>query len=697
MNRTMQTRIALNRTARFAEIVARRAMFGIGVLLPPATALQPAAAQSPRVSVVEEFTNASCDPCVSQNVNFEARFLNADAVRRSTIAIVYHTRFPGRDAMNAAASAMHDARAAYYNVTSVPRVYADGVLPPQSINGGYDGAPSDVPAIMRSLARNAGTLSPITLTIAEERDGANATATVNVVGTEAFEGLTLRVVVVERYHRYANAGDNGETEFHQIARAMLPNEGTPLRLIPGVARTFRLPYMIDSAWNARETYAVAFLQRDDTGEILQAASSQGRIVLETADRFGKREHTPNEPLEFSGTIGAERDGTFNVSLALSDSVGWDVRLWINGVSVPSLGSIQLTSPTPATFRLRAEPRAGAQGKLEARVAISGNRGAHMERTFRAYTDRVDAILLRRDEGDVFISRAYEAGLLLTGRRYAAIDRDDEDLFAWKDHLVVYEVGRNWLESGGIAELKAFFDSGGRALVAGAEIAYALVDPSNIGSGYGVHDPAFLRDYLHVGYAADGSQSNAAIGFTGDPVGDAIVYPLTTGVPNQDTPDELVPLSGAEPAFHYGTDGRRIAGIRYADGRNRLVYLGFGLEGNREPERTALVLNRCFDWLESSGTTDVPEAARGAAPVFGSPFPAPASGVLHVPFVLASAARVRLDLYDLRGTKLGTLADGTFQAGTGSVAYDCSALPSGTYTLVLRAGGARDTRLLIVAH
>lgn len=698
MYRTMQIRIASNRAVLAGAGVARRAMFTIGVLLALAAAARPAAAQSPRVSVVEEFTNASCDPCVAQNANFEARFLNADEMRRNTIAIVYHTRFPGRDVMNAAAPEMHDARAAYYNVTSVPRLYVDGALPSQSINGGYDGAPSDVPAIMRSLARNAGTLSPITLTIAEEHSGALSTAVVNVVGTEGVAGLTLRVVVVERYHRYANAGDNGETEFHGIARAMLPSEGTPLKLAPGVARTFRLPYVIDSAWNARETYAVAFLQRDDTGEILQAASSRGRIVLETSGPFGKRAQAPNEPLEFSGTIGAERAGMFNVSLALSDSTGWDARLWINDVPVPSPGLVRLGSPTPATFLLRAVPRAGARGKLEARVAISGDRGAHLERMFRAYADRVDVILVRRDEGDVFISRAYEAGLLLTGRRYAALDRDDEDLFAWKNHLVVYEVGRNWLEREGTAELKAFFDGGGRALVAGAEIAYALADPSNIGSGYGVHDPAFLRDYLHAGYASDGEQSSAVSGFAGDPVGGGIVYPLTTGVPNQDTPDELVPLRGAEPAFYYGMDQRRIAGIRYADGQNRLVYLGFGLEGNREPERTAILLNRCFDWLESSGTTDVPsDAGSSSATRLGRPYPMPASRLLHVPFVLPSTARVRLDLYDMQGVSLGTLADDTFHAGAGSVAYDCSPLPPGAYTLVLRADGTSEARLLIVAH
>jgi len=54
--------------------------------------------QSQRFIMFEEFTQASCGPCASQNPAFDA-LLNANVSKCTSIK--YHTSWPGVDPMNA--------------------------------------------------------------------------------------------------------------------------------------------------------------------------------------------------------------------------------------------------------------------------------------------------------------------------------------------------------------------------------------------------------------------------------------------------------------------------------------------------------------------------------------------------------------------------------------------------------------------
>jgi len=120
----------------------------------------------------------------------------------------------------------------------------------------------------------------------------------------------------------------------------------------------------------------------------------------------------------------------------------------------------------------------------------------------------------------------------------------------------------------IASMKGFLDGGGKLLLTGQDIVEHIST---------LPDPAFLADYLHVGY---GGMTELPImeGVPGDPITSdlTIACNSTGGAANQRSMDKLVPLPGAETIFNYyqSTD---VAGIRY-DGAYRLVVLGFGMEG-----------------------------------------------------------------------------------------------------------------------
>ena len=95
-------------------------------------------AQSQRIVIAEEFTNASCPPCASQNPAFNALL---DANSTKIVSIKYQTNWPGTDPMNAQTNSMVAPRVTYYGVTGVPHAVVDGVPVANDCNA-YVGAPA---------------------------------------------------------------------------------------------------------------------------------------------------------------------------------------------------------------------------------------------------------------------------------------------------------------------------------------------------------------------------------------------------------------------------------------------------------------------------------------------------------------------------------------------------------------------------
>ena len=73
-------------------------------------------------------------------------------------------------------------------------------------------------------------------------------------------------------------------------------------------------------------------------------------------------------------------------------------------------------------------------------------------------------------------------------------------------------------------------------------------------------------------------------------------------------------------------------------------------------------------------------------LLNAPFPNPTSGASTVQFQVARAADVRIDVYDVRGRLVQTLADQRYTAGEHDVRWDASGLASGTYLYRLVVDG-----------
>ena len=99
-------------------------------------------------------------------------------------------------------------------------------------------------------------------------------------------------------------------------------------------------------------------------------------------------------------------------------------------------------------------------------------------------------------------------------------------------------------------------------------------------------------------------------------------------------------------------------------------------------------------LYSGGTTAVEALPEGWA--LGASFPNPTAGRATIRFALGAAADVRLDVFDVLGRRVSTLADGPMSAGDHEVRLDVGGLASGTYVYRLSTPvGIQSRRLTVV--
>lgn len=641
-------------------------------------------AQHPRMVLVEEGTNASCPPCAAQNPTFE-HFLQERHVQDRVVPVIWHARFPGSDVMNAANPTIHNARITYNAVTGVPGAIVNGRTPSASSAAFYAGAPADTLALIGAIDAVPPT-SPILITIDQSRNGGTLSFEVNITTEEQIGLMKLYVAVVEGYHYYANAGTNGEKEFRWIARDMLPSEaGRAVNITPGNNIVISEEYTIPPTLNADQIYVVAWLQNDATKEVLQVGTSRNTISGE-ADGPLAAVGSGEMPGAWEMNLEPELTGDYHIRLLKELPTGWEASAQIGDLTVTDSAIAPLSSTSQNNLTLSISPSSveDLRGYGVVTVIIEGERGAHFQKSFRLYSDEIEAIVLLRDEGRPETPDYYDRALRAGEHVYALIHREDEDLFSWTDHVVIMEVGKWALEVADVAAIREAFDRGGtRLYLIGAEIGFGLADPENTDPRT-PRDVSFMRDYLHATYASDDNPSGLVRGFQGDPIGDGLTLTITTGVQNQDTPDELRTVGDAIPSFYYGTDQSAIAGLRYADEENRLVYLGFGAEGIGNEETRQLLLTRGITWLLSSETTGVDDDRSTGSLLHLAAGPNPSDRDITLTFGGADGPYT-IDLYDMRGVSMIETIHGQTTTADQTLRLNVESVPNGMYRLVVKVG------------
>jgi hypothetical protein len=241
-------------------------------------------AQHKRRVLVEEFTQASCAPCADNNPQLNAT-LQANA--GFVTPIKYQTSFPGTDPMHYQTAADVNPRVSYYNVPGAPDLIENGKRF-QQVVGTYSSSR------IQSAYNNS---TPVTLQLTHRLNAAfdSVLITVQVKSDNALSGdLRLHIAVTEAEIKFSNPpGSNGETQFFNIMRKLLPDANgiSTGSFAAGQQKTYQLKWAIQNFYDLNQLEVVAWLQNRNTKEVFQSERSRpntsvpggnfGRILLGT--------------------------------------------------------------------------------------------------------------------------------------------------------------------------------------------------------------------------------------------------------------------------------------------------------------------------------------------------------------------------------------------------------------------------------
>ncbi len=224
-------------------------------------------AQNERILLLESFTNTGCGPCAMYNPGMDALIANN---RDKVVAIKYHVNWPSSaDPMYLHNTSDNGSRVSYYGVNSVPHVVVDG--------NRFSGNSGD---ITQSIIDQLSVIeSPMELRLSWELNEALDAITVHVIGRASSDiqgSLKLYVGVIEKEIHFNSApGPNGEKDFYDVMKKLLPNSGGQslgsLEANGYFAYTFT--WQLANIYNMDQLDAIAWVQNSNTKEVYQACKS----------------------------------------------------------------------------------------------------------------------------------------------------------------------------------------------------------------------------------------------------------------------------------------------------------------------------------------------------------------------------------------------------------------------------------------
>jgi len=275
-------------------------------------------AQSQRLVLVEEFTQASCGPCAAANPQFNT-LLNANTTK--VISLKHQVSWPGVDPMNAQ-YALVSARVNYYNVNSVPYALMDGV----AVTGiNYTGYPNNLS--QADINAEYAVPSPFDLDVEHTLSAGldSIFITIHVTATQAYSSspnqVRLHTDLIEKHIHFTTApGSNGETDFYNVVRKMIPSTAGKIlasNWIVGQDTTVTYATPIPSyIYDVAQLAVVCFIQNNATKAVEQAGFSispvgiHGQVNSPAAIRLFPNPASSTARISFNLSTGS--DVTINI-------------------------------------------------------------------------------------------------------------------------------------------------------------------------------------------------------------------------------------------------------------------------------------------------------------------------------------------------------------------------------------------------
>lgn len=218
----------------------------------------------PRLSVIEQFTSATCGPCVAAG----PVMANVVKLRDGVVSVRYHMNFPAPgDPWNVYNPTDNGTRQSFYGVNSIPTA---------RVNGKTVADPRTESSLRTPINTDKNAKSPAYITVTQE--GSNVK--VKVWSNIALNGHTLHVAILSRSTNIPGlsqtlANSNGEETFADaLLQLMTGPQGQTVSIAANQPQEFTFTPSFGTKgtqlWPADQQYAVAFLQAPTTNEIIQA-------------------------------------------------------------------------------------------------------------------------------------------------------------------------------------------------------------------------------------------------------------------------------------------------------------------------------------------------------------------------------------------------------------------------------------------
>ena len=224
-------------------------------------------AQNERILLLESFTNTGCTPCAMYNPGMDAIIAsNPDKV----VAIKYHVNWPSSaDPMYLDNTVDNGTRTSYYGVNSVPHVVVDG----NRFSGNSGNITQGIIDQLSVIE------SPLQLRLSYELNEAQTAITVHVMGqvsTDIIGTPKLYVGVIEKEVHFNSApGSNGERDFYQVMKKLLPSSSGVLleTLAANDYFAYSFTWELANIYDINQLDAIAWVQNQNTKEVYQACKS----------------------------------------------------------------------------------------------------------------------------------------------------------------------------------------------------------------------------------------------------------------------------------------------------------------------------------------------------------------------------------------------------------------------------------------
>jgi hypothetical protein len=656
--------------------------------------------QARRVVLLEEATNASCPPCAANNPKLQEFFSRYFG---GVVSVRYHAWWPGRDPMYDENPSNNEKRITYYGITGVPHYLMNGI--------DY-GVPSDPVGMVMNLTKLLSQPAPVKIIIDADITSDSVKATLSLLCLEAVrQRLYLRAAVIERMVTYATPpGSNGEKVFPDVMRKLLPNSrGFSITSIdPGDTLRYEIDDPVQPHWNWRDLAVVAWLQSDETKEVVQSNISLPTYAIESSEPSADV-LDPNRTYTKYYWIENDHRDTLHLRI-LTDAVHvpleWSFHLLFDSQPLDSFDLV-IAPDDSVGFMLHIETGSNADW-LKVRLFAKNMDDPYGYGFTQNYVGLIPQgdILFVDDDGQEEFESTYVSAFEAIGAPFTTIPEPDL-------HAVLHQLDMNqfqavfWNVSRGfpafvpddITVLKSYLDQGGNVFLAGQDIAWDIFSSS----GYSHFPEArdFYLTYLDAAYHDDDAEGDHLEGSTGDPISDDLsiqlnaIYTLS--------PDWIGSQTGVSvPIFrHVGTN--RVGGLRYDSGLYRVVYLAFGLEQITDPSTAHRIIERTLDWFDEKTAVGIESERAPCRFQLFQNFPNPFNPHTDIRYRIGKSGfpiNTTLNIYNILGQHVRTLVNEVQEEGSYRVWWDGKdsrgqQVAAGMYVYRLTAGNFKASRCMVL--